>query len=218
MFRVSLSSGRKAQRQYSTKAYDGWTSRSYWDTFYDSKKDNEKNFDWFLSSSVLSQLLPHIQPHHTVLHIGCGTSKLGLELYEAGRKNIHGIDISQTAIDEMNKQCIELTTLKHTVMDIKNLDFEDHSFDIVLDKGTLDTLIYGKSQQSDISAVLNEIHRVLKPKGKYLAISDEDPELRLPILQNGNRGWNASVRSLSEDDHLSIEYFLYVLTKDSPSE
>lgn len=85
-----------------------------------------------------------------------------------------------------------MPSMRHSVMDIKHLTFPSSSFDFILvlflfclgnkqDKGTIDTLIYGKASKDDIHLVLGEINRVLKvqyqfwprlivkPSGKYLS-------------------------------------------------
>ena len=49
-------------------------------------------------------------------------------------------------------------------MDIRQLPLEDNSFDVVLDKGTLDALEVDKSEETlvDLRKTLSEVYRVLK--------------------------------------------------------
>lgn len=56
-------------------------------------------------------------------------------------------------------------------MDVRAMEFEDGSFDVVLDKGTIDSLLCGESSTSNSSKMISEIHRVLSNNGVYIAIS-----------------------------------------------
>eukprot|EP01126_Amoeba_proteus_P010757 TRINITY_DN1423_c0_g1_i1.p1 TRINITY_DN1423_c0_g1~~TRINITY_DN1423_c0_g1_i1.p1 ORF type:complete len:167 (-),score=12.80 TRINITY_DN1423_c0_g1_i1:268-768(-) len=95
--------------RYKHDLYSGWTTASYWDSFYqekvDSKRLKKNNFEWFVSKvdCLVDHLLPHLPTSGNILHIGCGTSELGIRLYQRGFRNIHGIDISATAVEEMKR-------------------------------------------------------------------------------------------------------------------
>merc|ERR1719162_943934 len=63
-----------------------------------------------------------------------------------------------------------------------NLD--DESFDIVFDKGTLDTLACCPDRYHKLPIYTKEILRVLKPGGIWLVISFGPPETRDEIFQD----------------------------------
>lgn len=104
------------------------------------------------------------------------------------------------------------------------LDFEDGSFDAVVDKGTLDALLCGSAE--DAHSMVAEMHRVLRKGGVYFQISAEDPEARLELLTGGSgggrgdRGWEEKrhdpwARSFFKElgDGEEPAYFMYVLVK-----
>eukprot|EP01126_Amoeba_proteus_P010760 TRINITY_DN1423_c0_g1_i5.p1 TRINITY_DN1423_c0_g1~~TRINITY_DN1423_c0_g1_i5.p1 ORF type:complete len:159 (-),score=13.71 TRINITY_DN1423_c0_g1_i5:372-848(-) len=124
--------------RYKHDLYSGWTTASYWDSFYqekvDSKRLKKNNFEWFVSKvdCLVDHLLPHLPTSGNILHIGCGTSELGIRLYQRGFRNIHGIDISATAVEEMKRQCVEMPGMLHSVMDVTKLPFPPLTYDVVL--------------------------------------------------------------------------------------
>ena len=65
------------------------------------------------------------------------------------------------------------------------MDFEDSSFSVVLDKGTLDALMVDESEavDKDISQMFSEIGRVLKVGGRYVCISLMQDHILNKVLQ-----------------------------------
>lgn len=53
-------------------------------------------------------------------------------------------------------------------MDVRDLKFDDETFDVCLDKGTLDCFACGEDAATEVSTMLKEVNRVLKP-GRLLA-------------------------------------------------
>lgn len=61
----------------------------------------------------------YIKPQDKILHIGCGNSQLGADLYDVGCKNIINIDISETAVKQMKEKNAEQRPgLEFRVMDM----------------------------------------------------------------------------------------------------
>lgn len=65
------------------------------------------------------------------------------------------------------------------------MNFEDSSFSVVLDKGTLDALMVDESEavDKDISKMFSEIGRVLKVGGRYVCISLMQDHILNKVLQ-----------------------------------
>lgn len=129
------------------------------------------------------------------------------EMYKRGFTQIVNIDISQTVIKQMSEKrkedcpqmkCIIVMKFKYLdqVMDVKKMEFPNESFNAVIDKGTLDTIlvfflndILNKKQCGEKSAenapvMLNEIYRVLTNTGTYICISYGAPQVRDEYFNN----------------------------------
>lgn len=67
----------------------------------------------------------------------------------------------------------ERPNLKYLQMDALDMSFNDESFSVVLDKGTLDALMPDNSPEtlSKITKYFSEIQRVLKVMGRFICIS-----------------------------------------------
>merc|ERR1712151_1210852 len=113
-------------------------------------------------------------------------------------------------------------------MDAREMSFPDECFDIVIDKGLLDTLATGGHQFPRIKKLLSEVHRVLRPKGVYLLVSHASVGGRLPYLVMDNWGWQIEVARLAKppgllaagdrgDGNGSGYFNVYVCTKSEHS-
>lgn len=58
-------------------------------------------------------------------------------------------------------------------------EFEDNSFDLAIDKSTIDALLCGEDSFVMVAKMLKETQRVLKTDGVYFAISYGKPDSRL---------------------------------------
>lgn len=56
-------------------------------------------------------------------------------------KNITNINYSAIIIQNMKERCANRSEMKWVEMDIRNLKFDTSSFDIIIDKGTIDALM-----------------------------------------------------------------------------
>ncbi|KAG8745004.1 hypothetical protein FRC10_009112 [Ceratobasidium sp. 414] len=122
-------------------------------------------------------------------------------------------------------------------MDIRDLKFEDESFDVLIDKGTMDAMLTGTSDvwnpapeivencEKEISEAIRWVdclicalgrtiqgrtpvsRRVLRPGGKFIYLTFGQPHFRRRYLTRP--GCSLEVRELGEAFH----YYLYVMTK-----
>ena len=78
-----------------------------------------------------------------ILVIGCGNSTFSSDLYDSGYTNIVNIDFSEVCINNMiKKHGIKRPFMKWLVMDMTDMAaFENESFDVVIDKATMDALM-----------------------------------------------------------------------------
>lgn len=83
-------------------------------------------------------------------------------------------------------------------MDVLDMNLiSSNTFNCVIDKGTLDTVICSEDPDYKIQLMLNEIHRVLAPNGVYILISLGEEQRRLNYFVNNyliSRILNGSTR------------------------
>ena len=66
---------------------------------------------------------------------------MSYEMYNDGYMNITNIDYSTVVIRKMKEKYRLLKSLQWEVMDITQMTFEAETFDAVIEKGTLDSLL-----------------------------------------------------------------------------
>ncbi|WOK96065.1 methyltransferase-like protein 13 [Canna indica] len=156
---------------------------SYWDQRY---SNDQGAFDWYQKYQSLSPLFDlYLRRHHRLLLVGCGNSALGENMVDDGYQDIVNIDISSVVIEAMQKKYSDKPGLKYVKMDVRDMrSFESRSFDAVIDKGTLDSLMCGQNATENATMMLQEIGRVLKDKGVYILITYGDPSYRLYLLKD----------------------------------
>ena len=124
-----------------------------------------------------------------ILELGCGDAELSLALVELGY-SVSGVDISPTAIEWAKEKAAD-RNLKADfyVGDVLNMEFDDNSFDIVVDSHCLHCII-GK----DRDFFLKEAKRILKKDGLLIGntmcdtISDDIKEYlndKREMIKNG---------------------------------
>eukprot|EP00771_Trimastix_marina_P003987 gnl/Trimastix_PCT/711.p1 GENE.gnl/Trimastix_PCT/711~~gnl/Trimastix_PCT/711.p1 ORF type:complete len:261 (-),score=88.79 gnl/Trimastix_PCT/711:51-833(-) len=194
----------------------------YWDDRY---AEEDTSFDWYLSYPQLKEVLtPHLQPLRDdnslrILNIGCGNSRLSVQMSEDGLRNISSIDISSVVIDQMKARHPDLEWQQ---MDCMKLDFPSNHFHFVVDKGTLDALLCGQDSFENALAMNKEVYRVLAPGGTYVNITYGQPSNRLNHLEQPFFKW--SVESLQVDRAYALpkgtttpkaagSYYVYIMTK-----
>jgi ubiquinone/menaquinone biosynthesis C-methylase UbiE len=101
-------------------------------------------------------------------------------MYEDGYEEIVNIDISHTVVKYMEEKikarCPKMVYKQMDVLDMS--DFKQGEFNVVLDKGTLDSILCGDNSTPNAEKMLSEIHRVLAPNGIYICVTYGDEEHR----------------------------------------
>ena len=140
------------------------------------------------------------------------------EMCQDGFKNVVNVDYSEKVIEMMKERTQEThPSLKWYTMDFRDMSgLEESSFEVVLDKGSLDALWSDGGSQwdpsesvlSDITASLREIVRLLKPGGKFITITFGQPHFRLPHLNRPGE-WE-----LLATEQVGL-YFIYIFGKNN---
>lgn len=114
-------------------------------------------------------------------------------------------------------------------MNVCSLDFPDESFDVVIDKGTMDSILCGEGSTANVAKMCGEVSRVLKPNGCFFIISYGVPDNRLNYLEKEDAySWNVTVHTVpkptvsaaavpSAEDVNGVHY-IYVCSKGGRAE
>ena len=79
-----------------------------------------------------------------VLILGCGNAEFSENMYDDGYKTIDNVDISEVVISQMKARNETRKDMTYAVMDVRDLKFADNTYDLVVDKSTMDSLLCGE--------------------------------------------------------------------------
>jgi len=182
----------------------------YWDHRYN---ENSDPFEWYLGWDRIREVLSsYVGNNMNSLVIGCGNSPMSYDMLKDGFVNVVSIDISQILIDQMKYRYIKESKLQWFQMDCTDLKFPDSSFDTVFDKGTFDAISCGSNSHSIIEKTMKEIHRVLKPGGRFFEITYARPSHRFPAMRSSNLTWHVYPPEIVGMIGRSCHYF-YIFEK-----
>jgi len=185
----------------------------YWDERYSVNSDGD-TFDWYQRWSGLKSFLePKLKLDSSILMVGCGNSTLSIDMYNNNYKNITNIDISGVVINQMLTRYPMMTWLQMDVM--KMTTFSDNSFNVIIDKGTLDAILCGDNSTVNAEAMLREISRLLTPNGVFFEITYGLPENRLNHISKSLLNWTIVTDKIgkSNDTKEPDCHYIYICTK-----
>uniref|UniRef100_A0A1I8NT36 eEF1A lysine and N-terminal methyltransferase homolog n=1 Tax=Stomoxys calcitrans TaxID=35570 RepID=A0A1I8NT36_STOCA len=210
------------------KTHEEFATVDYWNSFF--RKRGKEAFEWYGEYMELcEQIHKYVRRNDKILMLGCGNSKLSMDMYDSGFKDITNIDISAVAIKKMQEiNTRTRSDMKFLQMDATNMSFDDEQFSVALDKGTLDALFVDDTDdvRKTVESYFKEIGRVLRTGGRYVCISllqehilkhiiEYFPKnsfmLRIvhcPDADRANQEKNAE-----NPDNLSMPVFAFVATK-----
>ncbi|KAL5790857.1 hypothetical protein ACOSQ2_005745 [Xanthoceras sorbifolium] len=197
----------------STSAY---RDPHYWDERFSS----EEHYEWLKDYSHFRHLIQaHVKPGSSVLELGCGNSRLSEELYKDGITEITCTDLSAVAVEKMreNFSYKGYKEIKVLEADMLDLPFSSECFDVVIEKGTMDVLFVDSGDPwnprpetvTKVMAMLEGVHRVLKPDGIFISISFGQPHFRRPFFNAPRFTWSFEWITFGDGFH----YFFYISRK-----
>uniref|UniRef100_A0A8C0C303 eEF1A lysine and N-terminal methyltransferase n=1 Tax=Balaenoptera musculus TaxID=9771 RepID=A0A8C0C303_BALMU len=202
-------------------------SIDYWEKFFQQR--GKKAFEWYGTYLELCGLLhKYIKPREKVLVIGCGNSELSEQLYDVGYQDIVNIDISEVVIKQMKERnASRRPQMSFLKMDMTQMEFPDASFQVVLDKGTLDAVLTDEEEKTlqQVDRMLAEVGRVLQVGGRYLCISLAQAHvLKKAVGHFSREGWmvrvhqvaNSQDQLLEAEPRFSLPVFAFIMTKFRP--
>jgi len=191
-----------------------YSTQEYWDHRYTKE---ESFYDWYKTYSEIRPYLEPLLPNRSarILILGCGNSTLSQDMYDAGYPNITSIDYSRIVIEKMKTLNHSRPELEWTLGDFRQLPFESHSFDVAIDKASMDSMCtephdpWNPPQHmlDDCNAEVDEVTRVLKPDGIFIYLTFAQPHFRRKVLYRS--GYSLEVQEIGE----GFSYFLYTLRR-----
>ena len=224
-------------------SHDNYSNLNYWEERYgggvdngektndtaDDDKDFEE-FEWLGGwDDIKESVLSHCNvDHDRILHVGCGNSNLGIQLYHHSttmntappqKRCIVNTDLSSTVIEKMkNKYPLQLWE----IADVLNLPISyKNSFHTIIDKGTLDALlcVNGLTAKNQVATdFMRECYHALVPGGTFILVTLGSPESRQGYIEKkSNVCWSSwsfekvqcHQRSTFDGDS-NCMYFVYV--------
>jgi len=152
-----------------------------WEEIY--KKEGEVQSEILSTAKEAAELFKK-KNYKTILDLACGTGRNTIYLLKEGF-HVYATDISETGIKITKKKAelLELNNITLAQHNMNDIPFEDNSFD-----GILCVWSTGHGTLAEAKKNINEMHRVLKPKGTvvvdYISIEDEAYGIGTEIEKN----------------------------------
>ena len=152
-----------------------------WDDAY-SQESHES--DWLVDANDLRAPLLKALGHPSsarwpLLELGSGTSPLAAQLHIAGFSHVTATDASRTCVQTMERRYPQL---HWKVADARNTKLPSASFGSIVDKGTLDALATGDGWDYEVRSIATEVHRLLRPGGRWACVSLMPPSVWRPTV------------------------------------
>jgi hypothetical protein len=188
----------------STKASFDFSAPTEWDLFY--KNNNYTEWHSSISLERIASYIPETIAADCLM-VGCGNSRLPQTALSARpRSRLVLMDTSETCLEQLHQIYGSAVGYKcGDALQMSTLFRDDHAlFDIIIDKGLIDALLCGDGWDGDLSRLLHEASKVLKPSsGKYLLISYRLPSSTQDFLQEVGEAvglkWEFDLREDSND-------------------
>ncbi|CAF1025498.1 unnamed protein product, partial [Didymodactylos carnosus] len=152
-------------------------------TYWNKRFECEDEYEWFCNfdrlNPVLKEYFINSSMTNHLLHLGCGTSQLAEHLYNKGYcKWITNIDYSPQVMEKMLKKST-YHNINWLVVDIRLMPFVNNTFDIIIEKGTLDVFFVGEHDlwhpsetiMKLMDQVLTKISECLTAGGTFISIT-----------------------------------------------
>lgn len=174
---------------------------AFWQHRYDGITPDFKPHDWYVSWGTIKERIwattKMVEERKgkgpmTVLNLGCGNSLVAEALLDDTKspaiEKIISIDFIDSVIkaqQERVKNTKYASKLEFRTMDLLHMeDFAEGSFDLIIDKGTVDSVLTTGTGAVDFADACKQLSRVLKPGGWLVMVSCAIGYAQIKPLQN----------------------------------
>jgi len=179
------------RREEDAKIHRFGGGRRYWNSYYGNPMKFAEVYtrDWYSSGQAIAK---HIMQEEKgagllVLELGCGLSDLGSALEGMGCRVI-SLDFSPIAV---------LQAARTRRSGFLRLPVRRESFDLVVEKATLDTILCGGQSESNFTSACLHALNALKPGGRFISISHTR---RAHRLASSSSRWQVTETELLEHE------------------
>ncbi|KAL8027080.1 hypothetical protein ABFX02_14G072600 [Erythranthe guttata] len=186
-------------------AFGSFTKQDNWDYFFTLRGVDDFS-EWYADWPQLRTLLrnnlsfPPPPEELNILVPACGNSRLSENLYDDGFRNIINVDFSKVVISAMMKRNLRgRPAMKWRVMDITSIQFENGTFDAIVDKGGLDALMESELDSRSGILYISEVKRLLKAGGKYICLTLAEPHVLGLLFRKFRFGWKVNLYAIAQE-------------------
>eukprot|EP00914_Ancora_sagittata_P011720 GHVO01022673.1.p1 GENE.GHVO01022673.1~~GHVO01022673.1.p1 ORF type:complete len:264 (+),score=35.33 GHVO01022673.1:150-941(+) len=179
-----------------TNNFSKLSKETYWKQFYKQQRQESPALphEWLMSYEVLKPFVLPLMPKtpYRLLDVGCGVSTLSIELCMESPVPSESlcIDISNDALLSLQEKLRKVhlqpgSKIDFLQADVLSMPVQSGSMDVIIDKGTIDSFLKDEDRDRAHTRAIHlykECLRVLKPTGVLIQITDEDPALRMGLL------------------------------------
>lgn len=196
---------------------DEYSKAQFWE---DRMKETKGFFDWYVEFDELKRYIAktNITEESKILMVGCGNSKLSEQMYDAGYKNIVNVDIAPSIVNLMKDYHDKKEKfMEWEVMDCTAMTYKDESFDLVIDKGTIDAVICGDDLSPSL-LITREMCRVTKKSGHIVLVSNSAPQGRRLLFEDSipTKDWETHFSKVCLSDKSDLINIMRHNLKDKP--
>ncbi len=157
--------------------------QDYWNRFYKM----ESSFSWYAGWQDLQPFIQEfVKTSNHVLIPGVGNDGMLVDMYDAGYTQLTAMDYASEGISRCSDMLGDSKLKSHgrqegvklVVADARDLTgvFDNHSFDAIIEKGTLDAIFLSGGQnktlaRQNLNLAITELGRCLKPGGIWISVA-----------------------------------------------
>ena len=186
--------------------YANYADKNYWLQRYENVNCS---YEWYDDYETIKPIISdlNLPKRCVILNIGIGNSEFSEKMYDEGYKKSYNIDFARNVIHYMKQKNKRLrTSMIFETMNALDIEYEDEQFDIIFDKATFDCILCDIQANKKAKIYMDEIYRLLKPKGYFFMISNSEPENRNKYLLKKGYKFNILVHKI-ENDEKDVKYF-----------
>jgi SAM-dependent methyltransferase len=168
-----------------------YTQNDYWDERYGGWAQDP--YDWLFEWKDVAPIVEkYVSKSDRVFLPGCGNAPLSPDMFDAGFTNQLNCDTSSVVIDQCKERNRDLRPgMEFSVLDATSTGLDDVSFEAVVDKSLIDTLLCCENSVALTTSMVDEFHRLLKPGGVYITMSLHDEHDTMRYFHKSCYDWVA---------------------------